>query len=194
MAREFRAGLIVAAGICCAIGCGPDSQERRGASVDDTSCLNLTRLFVNGATRVHPLFRMDLNATNDDWPELTRLLKEFAESRKWLFRDSSQSKPGVFKTLYVALCAPDQPHISIGEQRWASRNYAPLPTRAIGINFYGDEPEAVWQPVAVELVQQLERRWPNGVRFLDGDGYFVEPPDFLRKARPTSFDPAERAR
>jgi hypothetical protein len=123
---------------------------------------------------------MDLRLPNDDWAELTRLLKAFADSHGLSFRNASLSRPGVVKTLEVRLCAPNKPTIQIVEQRWASNDYLPpIPGRGIGIPFYGDVPPAAWQPLAVELVEMLERRWPNEVRFLNGGGYWIDRPEFL---------------
>jgi hypothetical protein len=123
---------------------------------------------------------IDLKVTNDDWAELTRLLKAFAESHELSFHDGSESRPGVVKTLYLSLCAPNQPNINIAEQRWAHDDYAnTMPGRGIAIAFYGDVTEAGWHPMAVELVKALDARWRNSVRFLDAGGHVIDRPDFL---------------
>jgi len=137
-------------------------------------------MFPNGATRISAIFQIDLKVSNDEWAEFTALLKAFAESHELSFRDSSRTQPGVLKSLYISLCAPNQPNIEIAEQRWATNDYAaPIPGRGIGIPFYGDVTEAVWHPVAVEFVAMLEARWPDGVRFLNGGGYWIDRPEFL---------------
>jgi hypothetical protein len=123
---------------------------------------------------------MDLRVPNDEWAELTKLLKAFADSHALSFRDASLSRPGVVKTLELRLCAPDQPTIEIVEQRWANNEYLPrIPDRGVGIRLYGDVPEVVWQPMAIQIVSMLERRWPNEVRFLNGGGYWIDRPAFL---------------
>jgi hypothetical protein len=134
--------------------------------------------FTNGVTRVSAILRIDVKATNDDWGELTRLLHGFAESHGWSFRDQSETQPGVVKTLYLTLCAPNRPRIEVGEQRWASRDWAnPIAGRGIMIGFYGDVAETAWHPVAIEIVALLETHWR--VRFLDGGGYEMDRPEFL---------------
>ncbi len=136
----------------------------------------------NGVIRVSPIFRIDVKATNDDWAELTGLLHGFAESHGWSFRDQSETRPGVVQTLYLTLCAPNQPRIEVGEQRWASQNWAPLPGRGTTLYFYGDVAETAWHPVAIEIVEMLEKRWQFG--FIDDGGYKIDRPEFL--GEPTS--------
>jgi hypothetical protein len=182
MSHITRAVLVFAAAGCCVVACRPDSAERSAASVDGASCHDHRRLFVHGATRISAILRIDLKVANDDWAELTRLLKAFAESHELSFHSGSESRPGVVETLYLSLCAPNQPNIDIAEQRWASDDYAnAMPGRGIGIRFYGDVTEADWHPIAVELVKALDARWPNSVRFRDGGGYVIDPPEFLRE-------------
>jgi hypothetical protein len=138
--------------------------------------------FANGVTRVSAILRIDVKATNDDWAEFTRLLRAFAESHEWSFENESETRPGVVKTLYLSLCAPNQPIIEVGEQRWASQGWAPLPGRGIMIGFYGDVPETEWHPVANEIVEVLENRWQVG--FIDGGGYEMDRPAFLGEHAP----------
>jgi hypothetical protein len=150
----------------------------QGEAPDDNVMRCRLEQFANGVTRVSAILRIDVKATNDDWAELTRLLHGFAESHRWSFRDQSETRPGIVKTLYLTLCAPDQPRIEVGEQRWASRDWAPpISGRGIMIGFYGDVPETVWHPVAIEIVALLETRWR--VRFLDGGGAEMDRPVFL---------------
>jgi hypothetical protein len=71
----------------------------------------------------------------------------------------------------------------VEEQRWARNDYAPaIAGRGVNVAIYGDVPQSEWETVAKEVVSKLEVRWPHKVRFLDGDGYFVERPSFLEGA------------
>jgi hypothetical protein len=146
------------------------------APTEDNGCHDL---FADGATRVSPRFQINLKVSNDDWPELTDLLEEFAESHNWSLRNTSRPDNGVVKTLEISACAPNQPLIGINELRWASNDYAPLLGRGVEIALYGNVPEPVWQPVAREIVTMLESRWPNNVKFLSGSGHEIERPEFL---------------
>ena len=143
---------------------------------EDSSCHNP---FVNGVTRVSARFSVDLLIEVDDWPELTRLLEDFASTHGWSFRNTGRVDPGVLKTMYLSLCAENRVRIHVAEQRWAFQDYGPAPGRGVGVPIYGDVPEFVWRPVAVEIVEILETRWPDGVRFRGGDGRLIDRPEFL---------------
>ena len=103
----------------------------QGEAPDDDVMRCRLQQHANGAVRISPIFRIDVKATNDDWAEITSLMHGFAESHEWSFWDQSETRPGVVKTLYLTLCAPNRPRIEIGEQRWASQNWAPLPGRGV---------------------------------------------------------------
>jgi hypothetical protein len=151
--------------------------------VADASC-DPRNVPTGDATRTYTRLNIHVKLPDDDWPELTRVLKVFADSNDWSFRDASTSRPGVVETLGVEICTRDQSIIaSLNEQRWASRDHAatPLPPQRGGVNvrLSGYATEAVWQSAAAGIVMRLESRWPDGVRFLDGGGYEMERPGFL---------------
>ena len=150
----------------------------------DTSCHNPRNLFAPGVTRISALFSFEVRSSSkDDWPQLTLLLEEFANSRQWSFRNTSRSEPGVVDTVEISICSSDQPVIVVNERHWAARPSSLPPARTnVAIILYGSVAEDVWRPVAVELVDMFESSWPNGLRFLDGGGNEIDPPDFLGKA------------
>jgi hypothetical protein len=150
----------------------------RGVSQDlgEASCHDIRRLFVDGATRISSLFTFKFVAPQDIWPGLVLQMENLAQERGWSYQNTSNSRPGVVETLEVSLCAPGQPIIRINEQRWANRDrllqraglpLTPESDALINISLYGDVPEAVWQPVAADLVAMLEAQWPDGVKFID---------------------------
>jgi hypothetical protein len=142
-----------------------------------TSCHNP---FVNGVTRVSAKFRIDLDIEKDDWSELTQLLENFAASNSWSFRNTSKVEPGVLNALYLSLCTDHGLRIHVVEQRWASRGYVhEIPGRGVGVPIYGNVPQAVWRRIAAEIVEILEVRWPDRVRFRSGDGRLIDRPEFL---------------
>jgi hypothetical protein len=171
---------IAIAALAVATASGWFLVNRDGHSVaQDTSCHNPFR---NGATRVSPKFVADVAIGDDEWDSLTRVLSEFARDRAWDFKDTSRVRPGVLRALYLSLCN-DSLRISVEEQRWARNDYAPaIAGRGVNVAIYGDVPQSEWETVAKEVVSKLEVRWPHKVRFLDGDGYFVERPSFLEGA------------
>lgn len=157
------------------------------AQVDNSQCAPLTggrpRVVETDRYRVvsvSPLFRINLVLEIEDWPKLRKVLQDFATAHGWFFRDQSEERRHVLKRLYITLCAENGLRFRASEQRWASRGYASAsPGYGLPLPLYGDVPDDVWQPVAVEMVQLLESHWPNRVRFRNGDGYIVERPDFL---------------
>jgi hypothetical protein len=195
MSTAWRIGTVVVAAIVASVLLGlllrndapgqggePPPAVRRapsqGEAPDDDVMRCRLQQHANGAVRISPIFRIDVKATNDEWVELTGLLHGFAESHEWSFWDQSETRPGVVKTLYLTLCAPSRPRIEIGEQRWASRDWAPpIAGRGIMLYFYGDVAETAWHPVATELVEMFEKRWDVG--FIDDGGYQIDRPEFL---------------
>lgn len=197
MSTGWRIGIVLVAAILASVLVGlflrndapgqvgeAPSAVRQASSQGEARDDNLIRCqrHANGAVRISPIFRIDVKATNDDWAEVTGLLHSFAESHEWSFWDQSETRPGVVKTLYLTLCAPNQPRIQIGEQRWASQNWAPLPGRGVTLYFYGDVAETAWHPLAIEIVAMLEKRWQVG--FIDDGGYHIDRPEFLAEHAP----------
>jgi hypothetical protein len=188
MSAAWRTGIVLLAAILASLVVGLISRHDAPAQVTQVpssqgeapgeNVMNCRlRQFANGVTRVSPIFRVDVKATNDDWAELARLLRDFADSHEWSFKDYSLARPGVVKTLELSLCGANQPRIEVAEQRWASDNWAPGPGRGTVLYFYGDVAETEWHPLAIEVVGMLEKRWQVG--FIDDDGYHVDRPTFL---------------
>jgi hypothetical protein len=174
------AGLILLASVVVALVLRLNRVEKVQSQVTDKSCHN-PFASANGATRVSAIFRIDLGIVNDDWPELTRLLEGFAESHDWSWRNDSKEQPGVLKALYLNLCAPNGLLILVNEQLWANDNFAEPEGRGLPLALYGAVTEDIWQPVAAEVVEILERQWPDNVKFTDGGGYVIGRPEFLRE-------------
>ncbi len=174
------AGLIFLASVVAAVFLRFNRAEEAQSQFKDMSCHNP---FANakGATRVSAIFAIDLGIVHDDWPELTRLLEGFAVSHGWSWRNDSEEQPGVLQALHLSLCAPNRLLIGVHETRWPSNNFAGIPGRGLGLAMYGDLAEEVWQPVAAEVVEILESRWPDRVKFTDRGGYVIDRPVFLRQ-------------
>lgn len=152
-------------------------EGARDARRADATCHNP---FVGGVKRVSAILRLDLKVSNDEWPALTDELLRFGQDLGWSTRNTSQVQPGVVKTLEISLCRSDRLSVFVNEQRWARNGYAnSTPSWGVAVNMYGDVPANSWQPVGRELVKRLDLRWPGKVKFKNGDGYEVEPPEFL---------------
>ncbi|HUF72049.1 MAG TPA: hypothetical protein VMR74_04020 [Gammaproteobacteria bacterium] len=51
---------------------------------DNASCHDLMQLFSGGATRISARFWTELAGSgDDDWPELVKMLEQFARARDW---------------------------------------------------------------------------------------------------------------
>ena len=154
-------------------------SERVGTSID-TSCHNAFR---NRRTTVlAPRENIDLGVEEEEWPELKSLLKDFAGSRDWSFRDSSVLKPGEVNAIAVSVCA-ESPWLDILvlENHWKTTHVFDHPGRFTPVVLYSDGSTEQWQRVARELITDLETKWPGKVRFVDGEGQ-------IRTARPKYLD------
>jgi hypothetical protein len=137
----------------------------------DRTCHNMFR---DGRTSVAPKINIDLDVTMDDWPAVTKLLEDFAAAHGMSFRKSSQNQPKVVEVLMLSACRDDGVVVNVVEQRWGSKQYAPIMTgRGVPIIVYDLRDGPGWQPFARDLVTWLESRWPGKVRFRDGLGHLV---------------------
>jgi hypothetical protein len=144
----------------------------------DRSCHNVFR---DGRRSVLTSLNIDLDITMEEWPAVTTVLENFAVSHGMLFRNSSNSGSQV-KVLGLSACT-EQVVIDVIDQRWASRDYAPLMAgRGVPVWIYDLTEGNAWQPLARELVAEIEPRWPGKVRFRDGGGRLVPPSAVLMPA------------
>lgn len=179
--------VVIAVGLILLIGLATTRGESQ--ETGEASCHDLKRLFVGGATRISSLFTIKFVAPQEIWPKLVLQMENLAQERDWSYRNASNSRPGVVETLEVSICAPGQPIIWINEQGWANRDrlreraglpLTPESDALLNISLYGDLPEAVWQPIAADLVAALEAQWPDGVKFIDENSAPTDRrPDFL---------------
>jgi hypothetical protein len=146
----------------------------------DMSCHNPFRY---GGTVVSPQEDIDLGVDEDQWPALTELLKDFARRRDWDFRDSSVVIPGDVTNIGMSLCAENSLRILVLENHWKTTHAYDHPGKFTPVVLYGGVAPDVWQPVARDLVGDLEVKWPGKVRFVDRDGN-------IRSDRPRYLDQA----
>jgi hypothetical protein len=132
----------------------------------DRSCHNMFR---DGRRSVSANLNIDLDIATGDWPAVTTVLEGFGVSHGMSFRDSSSSRPQV-KVLGLSACT-EQVVITAMDQRWASRNYAPLVAgRGVSVGIHDLTDGNAWQPLARELVAEFDSQWPGRVRFIGRDG------------------------
>ncbi|MEM6582921.1 MAG: hypothetical protein AAF699_16695 [Pseudomonadota bacterium] len=146
------------------------------SATKDRSCHNVLR---DGRTSIGPVLMIDLDISEADWPDLQELYADLASARGLEFRDSSKHRPGVSNLLYLSACE-DGFTIMTNEQRWSRANSKVLlpqiTGRGVGISVFEINSGSNWTAVAIELVDHLERRWPDKVRFRDGGGKITPKP------------------
>jgi hypothetical protein len=156
-------------------------QRYKHRRQEDSSCHNPFRKErYRSVPFVASKLNIDLTISEQEGPDLIRLLKEFAESRAWSFRDASVEIPGEVNALNVSLCNDAWLRILVAENHWRTTSAFDHPGRGLPIELYGDVPADQWQAIARELVAALEAKWPGRVRFVDRDGRVMnDRPSFL---------------
>ncbi len=172
VATAFVIGVLVAVAV--------DRHAQRVRASTDTSCHNAFRN--RRANILAPREAIDLGVEEEEWPELKSLLREFARSRDWSFRDDSRIIPREVNAIAVSVCG-EMPWLKIlvSENHWKTTNVYDHPGRFTPVVLYSDGSTEQWRRVARELVTDLESKWPGKVRFVDGEGQ-------IRTARPKYLD------
>jgi hypothetical protein len=147
-------------------------------SSQDRSCHNLFR---DGGKTFLPTVSIDLDVPDDEWATLTRLFEAFGEKHQLQFKNSSEEYSHV-RTLYLSLCNEAGAVITTAEQRWVSEKneWAPSKTRGVYISAYDGRPASNSLQLARLLIAELEKKWPDAVRFRDGGGELIPKPDVLQ--------------
>lgn len=143
----------------------------------DRSCHNPIK---GSSTSIGPSASLNLMIEDAEWAELAKQLKHFAAARSLEFRDASETKPDVFRTLYLSICSEVGFTISTAEQRWARRDYEDSMKRSgVGIRVYSWSEKSAWRQPTRELINSLESKWPGQLRFRDSGGRLVSMPESL---------------
>jgi hypothetical protein len=147
-------------------------------STIDRSCHNPLR---GGGDNISPVAILDLDIPDDQWSQLSSVLKYFAEKENLDFRDTSEDHPGAVKVLGISACSDAGISISINEQRWESNDYQNfVPDRGVGIFVYETLEGSNWNPATRHMVDILEERWQSSVRFRDSGGRLMPIPETLQ--------------
>jgi hypothetical protein len=156
------------------------------AVTKDRSCHNVLR---DGRTHISSQINIDLEITDDDWVTLREVFEGLAAAEQLSFRDESEVRPDVVRTLYLSICN-DAVAISTNEQRWASGGYQDhFEGHRVAIGVYETSQGSGWADLARRLIDVLEQRWPTKVRFRDGGGHLVPMPEsVLMEAPPIDND------
>lgn len=135
----------------------------------DRSCHNPLR---GGESSMSPVLSLDVNITDADWSKMTDFFIQFAQEFNLEFKDSSDSKPDVYRILYLSMCHDSGFQFSILEQRWARENYRnPNPNRGVSISVYAFGDDNNLKSIAQHFVIDAKERWPSKVSIRDGQEY-----------------------
>jgi hypothetical protein len=147
------------------------------AITKDRSCHNLLR---DGRASIGPVAVLDLQIDDYEWPALTDIVRRLATEHHLSLRDNSKVTPDVVRMLYLSACSDDGINIEISEQRWASNNYKNLSgDRGVSIVLYTQRDGSDWPRLANPLVERLEGRWSDKLRFRGPQGQIVSRPPEL---------------
>ena len=94
----------------------PPQRPTAVPQAKDPSCHNPFRNTTRSV--VSPKEDIDLAVEEEQWPELTNLLKEFARRHDWSFRDTTVMIPGDVTTIDVSVCAESSLRILVQENHW----------------------------------------------------------------------------
>jgi hypothetical protein len=130
----------------------------------DRTCHNMFR--DGRRTGVAPQANIQLDVDLKEWPKLIQIFEKFGPAHDLSFRNSSQSKPGIVEILYLSLCNDQGVNVRVSDQRWASRNYAPLVRGGTNLIVYELRADSGWERIAQGLISELDSTWPGRVRFL----------------------------
>jgi len=142
----------------------------------DRSCHNMAR---DGRTSIKPKLHMALDIAMEDWPILTKITEDFGAAHSLSVRISGTTDSKALKSLYLSLCSEAGTNIDISEQRWASRNFAPLFPKGTPISIYEPNENPDTWPLARAFVKDIESAWPGKLKFLDPVGRLTSPPPEL---------------
>jgi hypothetical protein len=146
------------------------------AITKDRSCHNVLR---DGRRSIAPQVTMDLEISITDWPRLRDVFSALAATNHLSFRDDSEVRPEIVRTLYLSVCNSGV-SISTAEQRWAAQRYeAPIKGRGIAIGVYETHSGSGWEQLVRQLVGRLEELWPGKIRFRGTRGELIPMPKAL---------------
>ena len=130
---------------------------------------------------VSPRQDIALAITEDEWPELGKVLRRFSDDHDWSFHDDSRNVPGRLVSIQVDLCAENPLRILVSKNHWLNTSAFQTDLAHVPVTLYGDVPDNVWQPVGRELYFVLEARWPGKVGFYRGADVTMARPEYINR-------------
>lgn len=136
----------------------------------DRSCHNLFR---DGRNQIAPMLNIDLNAEESHWEAVHAFYQDFAKNNELDFQGKIDRSSDHVSILALSMCREPGVHVRTNEQEWHDSERASMPDRGISITVFQTSEEADWQELARPLVDELNREFPEQVRYRNGDGKLV---------------------
>jgi hypothetical protein len=134
----------------------------------DSSCHNLFR---DGRASIEPRIHADLNLTPEDWAAVTKIFTDFGAAHSLSLRSDQQIRRGQLLWRSLDLCDEAGTHIEVMDQPWLDRmNHAPVRIKGIKLRVHEFKAGSDWNPLAHELVDTINNRWPEKFLFHGRDG------------------------
>lgn len=133
----------------------------------DRTCHNLFR---DGRTQIRPMLNIDLNAEESRWEAVQAFYQDFAKNNELDFQGKIDRSSDHVSVLALSMCREPGVHVQTNEQKWHDSESASIPDRGISITVFQTSEEADWQELARPLVEELNREFPDQVRYRNGEG------------------------
>lgn len=99
-------------------------------------------------------------ATEKDWPQLSRVVKEVAAETGLVVFDTSESGPNL-RAVMVEACHSSGLTLRLDERIWANLPPSEHHPGEVEINLYTYRPEARLEPVGDTLVKKIQATWKD---------------------------------
>jgi len=136
----------------------------------DRSCHNLFR---DGRNHIRPMLSIDLNVEEANWGAVHAFYQRFSENNRLDFNGTIDRASNHVSLLSLSMCREPGLHVRTNEQEWYDSEFAFMADRGISISLFQTSEAADWQQLARPLVEELNREFPNRVRYRNGDGELV---------------------
>jgi hypothetical protein len=151
--------------------------------VRDSSCHNLFR---DGRASIGPQIYGNIGLRQEDWPALKQTFVDFGETHSLSFRSDEQVQRGKINWRDLNLCNDAGIVIKALDRPWLARmprlaqidpSFA---NQGISFSVYELKPGSDWEPLARELLNRIDRAWPQKTTFRGPDGRLISVEQALR--------------
>jgi hypothetical protein len=116
----------------------------------------------------------------EDWPALRQIFVEFSTGQSLSFRSDEKLQGGNIMWRNLSLCDEAGITIEAADQPWLAHTNSPLADRGVRLSVYELKAGSGWNPIARDLLGEVETRWPTKTTFRGPDGKAVSMEDALR--------------